>query len=125
MRTLASSRLGQVHISVTDVDRAVEFYRDRLGLTFLFRVPGQPMAFFDCGGTRLYLAEPEPGFHSQPVLYFAVASIDEAYAELQEAGVPFQDAPHRVHADDAHELWLAFFSDPDGCVLALMEERRV
>ena len=100
--------IGQLHVSVSDLEESVRFYRDVLGLTHLFTVPGQPMAFFDCGGTRLYLAEPEPGFHSQPVLYFAVASIDEAYAALQGAGVPFQDAPHHVHAG----------------VLALTEERR-
>jgi hypothetical protein len=81
------------------------------------------MAFFDCGGTRLYLAVPEPGFHSQPILYLAVGSIDDAHAALVEAGVEFLDEPHVVHRDDAHELWLAFFTDPDGCRLALMEER--
>src|SRR5687767_14822374 len=56
--TLADARVGQIHISVTEIDRSVAFYRDTLGLPFLFRVPGQPMAFFDCGGTRLYLAVP-------------------------------------------------------------------
>ena len=72
--TLADARVGQIHISVTDIDRSVAFYRDTLGLPFLFQVPGQSMAFFDCGGTRLYLAVPEPGFHSQPILYLAVRS---------------------------------------------------
>ena len=123
MTTLARSTIGQVHISVTDIDRSVAFYRDSLGLPFLVRVPGQPMAFLSCGETRLYLATPEPGFRSQPTLYFSVASIDGAHAELVAKGVEFRDTPHVVHRDDTHELWLAFFEDPDGCVLALMEER--
>ena len=125
MTTLAGSTIGQVHISVTDVDRAVAFYRDTLGLPFLFRVPGQPMAFLQCGATRLYLATPEEGFHSQPLLYFTVTAIDEAHAALYEKGVEFRDEPHVVHRDDSVELWMAFFSDPDGCTLALMEERTV
>lgn len=125
MTTLASATIGQVHVSVTDVDRAVAFYRDTLGLPFLFRVPGQPMAFFQCGDTRLYLAAPEEGFHSQPLLYFTVESIDDAYAALVAKGVEFRDEPHVVHRDGTTELWMAFFVDPDGCTLGLMEERAV
>jgi catechol 2,3-dioxygenase-like lactoylglutathione lyase family enzyme len=125
MTTLATTRIGQVHVSVTDVDRSVAFYRDVLGLPFLFRVPGQPMAFFDCGGTRLYLATPEEGFRSQPLLYFTVDAIDEARAALLAKGVDFGDEPHLVHRDDSSELWMTFFRDPDGCTLALMEERPV
>ena len=125
MTTLAGSSIGQVHISVTDIERSVAFYRDTLGLPFLFQVPGQPMAFFDCGGTRLYLAVPERGFHSQPILYFRVDSVAVAHEALTANGVEFRDTPHVVHRDDAHELWLAFFTDPDGCLLALMEERPI
>ena len=125
MPALADATIGQVHISVTDVDRSIAFYRDALGLRFLFRVPGQPMAFFACGDTRIYLAIPEPGFQSQPTLYFSVRTIEATHAELAANGVAFRDEPHVVHRDDDHELWMAFFEDPDGCVLALMEERAV
>jgi catechol 2,3-dioxygenase-like lactoylglutathione lyase family enzyme len=118
--------IGQIHVSVTDVDRAVAFYRDVLGIPFLFRVPGQPMAFFDCGGVRLYLGRPEaPDFRSNPVLYFRVHDIDEAYEELRGRGVVFRDAPHLIHRTDDAELWMAFFDDPDGNHLALMAERPV
>ena len=125
MTTLSAATIGQVHVSVTDIDRSVRFYRDVLGLPFLFQVPGQPMAFFDCGGTRLYLATPEEGFHSQPLLYFTVDDIGAAHRDLVAKGVAFRDAPHIVHRDDTTELWMAFFSDPDGCTLALMEDRAV
>ena len=125
MTTLAGSRIGQVHISVTDIERSVRFYRDVLGLPFLFQVPDQPMAFLDCNGTRLYLATPEEGFHSQPLLYFTVDDIDAAHETLVASGVEFRDLPHVVHRDDSSELWMTFFADPDGCTLALMEDRAV
>jgi catechol 2,3-dioxygenase-like lactoylglutathione lyase family enzyme len=116
--------IGQIHVSVSDIDRSVAFYRDVLGARFLFRVPGQPMAFFDLGGVRLYLGAPEsPEFRSTPVMYFSVEDVDEAYTALRERGVDFLDEPHVVHRTDESELWMAFFRDPDGTNLALMAER--
>ena len=116
--------IGQIHVSVNDVDRAVEFYRDILGLTFLFRVPGQPMAFFDCGGVRLYLGVPESEpFRARGMLYFRVDDIDEAHSTLRDRGVVFLDEPHVVHRDVSTELVMAFFRDPDDNNLALMAER--
>ena len=115
--------IGQIHVSVTDVDRSVAFYRDVLGIPFLFRVPGQPMAFFDCGGVRLYLGVPESEeFRSRGVLYFTVEDIGEAHRVLAERGVPFRDGPHVVHRTEDAELHMAFFADPDGNNLALMSE---
>jgi len=116
--------IGQIHVSVTDVDRAVAFYRDVLGIPFLFRVPGQPMAFFDCGGVRLYLGVPESeAFHARGMLYFAVDDLDEAYEALRDRGVQFAAAPHLVHRDATSELRMVFFNDLDGNNLALMSER--
>lgn len=115
--------IGQIHVSVTDVDRAVAFYRDVLGITFQFRVQGQPMAFFDCDGVRLYLGVPEADeFRSRGVLYFTVEDIAEAHRVLAERGVEFRDEPHLVHRAEGSELWMAFFTDPDGNNLALMAE---
>jgi len=117
--------IGQIHVSVSDVDRAVTFYRDVLGMTFLFQVPGQPMAFFDCDGVRLYLGRPEtPEFRSNPVLYFDVPDIDEAFAALEDRGVEFRDQPHVVPRAEETELWMAAFADPDGNNLVLMSERQ-
>ena len=116
--------IGQIHVSVTDVDRAVAFYRDVLGIPFLFRVSGQPMAFFDCGGVRLYLGVPESeAYRARGMLYFAVDDIDEAYEALLDRGVEFAAAPHLVHRDETSELWMTFFTDLDGNNLALMAER--
>ena len=115
--------IGQIHVSVTDVDRSVPFYRDVLGIPFLFRVPGQPMAFFDCDGVRLYLGVPESeDFRSRGVLYFTVEDIAEAHRVLAERGVAFRDGPHVVHRTEEAELHMAFFNDPDGNNLALMAE---
>lgn len=113
--------IGQIHVSVSDVDRAVEFYRDRLGLPFLFQYPG--MAFFDCDGIRLYLGVPEnEAFASRATIYFRVEEIEVAVAALEARGISFLERPHVVHRSESTELWLAFFRDPDGNNLALMNE---
>jgi catechol 2,3-dioxygenase-like lactoylglutathione lyase family enzyme len=117
--------LGQIHVSVSDVDRAVAFYRDVLGVPFLFQVPGQPMAFFDLEGVRLYLGVPEDeAYRSRAMLYFRVDDLEGAVATLSERGVPFDSEPHLIAHMDDHDLWMAFSHDPDGNNLALMEERR-
>ena len=88
----AISGIGQIHITVRDIDRAVAFYRDTLGLPLLFQVPGRDMAFFDCGGVRLYLGRAESDeFASRPLLYYRVSGIgDEALRGLS-AGIVFRD----------------------------------
>jgi predicted enzyme related to lactoylglutathione lyase len=116
--------VGQIHISVGDLPRAVAFYRDVLGIPLMFEVPGQPMAFFASGDVRLYLGVPEsPEFTSKTVLYFWVDDIDAEHARLTAAGVPMTDTPHVVHRDGPTALWMSFFTDPDGHHLALMQER--
>ena len=115
------TRIGQISVTVQDVERATAFYRDVLGLKFLFAFPG--MAFFDCGGVRLYLARAErPEFDRTSVLYYRVESIQEAARILKERGVAFERDPHKLHADDRHELWMAFLRDSEGNTLALMSE---
>ena len=121
---MALGTVGQIHISVTDLERSVSFYRDVLGIPHLFTVPGQPMAFFMAGDVRLYLGAPETEeFRSRCVLYFRVDDIDAEAARLAAAGVSFADAPHVVHRDGTTELWMTGFTDPDGHHLILMQER--
>ena len=115
--------IGQLHVTVSDIGRSVAFYRDVLGLPLLFEVPGQPMAFFDCQGVRLYLGEAEsPEFASRPLIYFRAESAREAAAELGRRGVEFTSEPHVVHRQGDTELWIGFFRDPDGTNLAVMSE---
>jgi len=120
------SRLGQITITVQDLPKAVAFYRDVLGVPFLFEAPPN-LAFFDCGGVRLMMAPPEQsgpvaGMRLNAVLYFAVDDIAQAARDLEARGVRFEQPPHRV-AQLAHaDLWLATFRDQDGNVLELMSE---
>jgi len=121
--SVALSQIGQIGLSVSDLDRAVTFYKDSLGMKFLFRAPN--LAFFDCGGIRLMLDPLEntkDRFNS--ILYFRVANLDEAYSGLQAKGVVFVDKPHLIARMPDHELWMTFFRDPDQNVLALMSEVR-
>lgn len=115
------STIGQVLVPVRDVERATAFYRDALGLRFLFAFPH--MAFFDADGVRLYLAEPEaPEFRGRATLYFRVPDIAAAVAALEARGVVFGDRPHVVHRDGASELWMCFTRDPDDNNVGLMSE---
>jgi catechol 2,3-dioxygenase-like lactoylglutathione lyase family enzyme len=114
--------LLQISMRASDIDRAVEFYRDGLGATFLFRAGD--LAFFDLDGVRLMLSRPEnPEFdHAGSVLYFRVTDIQVAYTQLRERGVAFRTEPHLVHRDDRHELWMADLNDTEGNVLAIASE---
>jgi len=118
------SEIGQVTNVVHDLDRAVKFYRDALGLTFLFQAPPS-LAFFQCGGVRLMLSPPENAEQDHPgsVLYFSVRDIEAVFGTLKTRGVAFVDQPHKVHATPQHELWMTFFHDPDRNPLALMEHK--
>ena len=117
----AIQSLGQVSVIVKDVERAKIFYRDTLGLPFLFEFPG--MAFFDCGGVRLYLAPAvKPEFDHTSILYYRVSDIQAAAANLETRGVAFLQKPVMAHQDARHELWIAFFNDSEGNTLALMSE---
>jgi methylmalonyl-CoA/ethylmalonyl-CoA epimerase len=117
-------RIGQIAINVHDLSAATRFYRETLGMEFLFEVPG--MAFFDCGGVRLMLGvASEPQFdHRSSILYYKVPDIHAAATTLEARGVKFTSQPHLVAKLPDHELWLAFFQDPDHNVLALMSEVR-
>jgi len=113
--------IGQILIAVKDPDRAAAFYRDVLGLTFLFKAPG--MAFLDAEGVRLYLGMPEkPEFDRSSILYFRVPDIQAAQRALEERGVRFAAPAHKVHEDASRALWLAFFPDSEGNTMALMSE---
>ncbi len=117
-------RIGQIAVIVHDLERAVAFYRDVLGMRFLFQVPR--MAFFDCGGVRLMLGLPErPEFdHPASILYYQVDDIHAAHDALAEAAVAFEEKPHLVAKLADHDLWIGFFRDSEGNPVALMSELR-
>lgn len=118
------ARIHQISMRVHDVDRATRFYRDALGLPFLFAAPPR-LAFFDCDGVRLMLSTPEPAFdHPGSMLYFGVDDIGAAADTLKTRGVVFRDEPHKVATLADREVWLAVFQDTEGNTLALMSEPR-
>ena len=116
--------IGQISIHIEDLDRAVRFYHETLGLPLLFRIPGA--AFLDCGGIRLYLAAAEkPEFdHPASIIYYRVADIRAAHESLGARGVTFEGDPHLIARMPDHELWMAFLRDTEGNLLALMSEVR-
>lgn len=118
-------RIRQVGVNAKNLERAVRFYRDILGMRFLFQAPPQ-MAFFDCGGVRLLLGvAPRPEFdHPASVIYYLVPDIQAAHQVLKERGVAFITEPHLVARMPDHELWLADFRDSEDNILALMSEVR-
>ena len=120
---LSNATIGQLMIPVDDFDRGVSFYKDTLGLPFLFSAPPQ-MAFFMCGAVRLLVGVLPPGQAARrgSAIYFKVEDIHATASSLKARGVAFAADPHLVHRTATTELWLAEFSDPDGNQLALMSE---
>lgn len=120
---LKLGEVAQIALTVTDIEASTAFYRDTLGLPHMFTAGN--MAFFDCGNLRLLLGlaegvEPAP---ATSVLYFRVNDIDAAHATLLASKVRHEGPPIVAHRAENYDLWLAFFHDPDGNMLALMEER--
>ena len=120
---LSDATVGQLMIPADDFERGLAFYRDVLGLPFLFAAPPQ-MAFFMCGAVRLLIGVVPQGQKAQrgSAIYFRVKDINAVFSSLSEHGVKFVAAPHVVHRTPKSELWLAEFTDPDGNQLALMSE---
>jgi methylmalonyl-CoA/ethylmalonyl-CoA epimerase len=118
-------RIGQIAVPVGDVDRAIAFYRDTLGMRFLFKAP-PGLGFFDCDGVRLMLDAPARSQTSNPssVIYYEVPDIQAAFETLSARGVVFEAKPHLIAKLPDHDLWMAFFRDPDRNLLALMSEVR-
>jgi methylmalonyl-CoA/ethylmalonyl-CoA epimerase len=114
--------LGQVAINVHDLDRAIAFYRYKLGLPLLFTAG--KLAFFDCGGVRLMLSLPEkPEFdHPGSILYFSVPDIAAAHRQMLAVGAHFEDEPHLIARMPTHDLWMVFFRDSEQNLLGLMSE---
>lgn len=125
MPTLSDARIGQIAVACTDVARAKTFYRHTLGLRHLFDA-GPTLSFFDCGGVRLMLTTGEgtdlPRMSS--MVYYFVADIEAVWRDLTAKGVHFSEEPRVIAKMPDHDLWLAAFTDSEGNLLGVMEERR-
>jgi methylmalonyl-CoA/ethylmalonyl-CoA epimerase len=118
------AQIGQIAVPVSDIEQAITFYRDVLGMRFLFEATPPGLGFFDVGGVRLMLDVPakSDSQHCSSIIYYQVPDLEAAFATLSERGVRFETDPHLIAKLPDHELWMAFFRDPDDNVLALMTE---
>jgi catechol 2,3-dioxygenase-like lactoylglutathione lyase family enzyme/DNA-binding CsgD family transcriptional regulator len=113
--------IGQIARSVTDIAAAEAWYRDVLGLKHMYTFGN--LAFFDCGGVRLFLSQGDG--EADSVIYFRVPDIRSAHEALEARGVEFPHAPHMIHRhEDGTEEWMAFFKDNEGRLLSIMSQVR-
>jgi catechol 2,3-dioxygenase-like lactoylglutathione lyase family enzyme len=117
--------IGQIAITVSDVDAALAFYRDLLGLPFLFR-PAPTLAFLAAGPVRIMLTTPQGAgaVGCNSILFFQAAGIEAVHADLLARGATNHQAPGMIARMPDHELWIGFVRDPDGNIVGLMEEKR-
>jgi len=116
------SQIGQIGLPVSDPDRSEAFYANIIGLRKLYRFGD--LLFFDCAGVRLFLEKVRDPKDLVPrgCIYFRCADIVLTVAELEKRGLTFTGRPHLIAKMDDHDLWMAFFKDPDGHTLAIMQE---
>jgi methylmalonyl-CoA/ethylmalonyl-CoA epimerase len=120
--TLEITGIGQIAINCHDLKRATEFYRDKLGMKLLYEFPG--LAFFDCGGVRLMLAEPEKKEFDHPasIIYYRVSDIQQSARSLTDKGVTLEHEPRVIAKMPDHDLWMFFVRDSEGNLVGLMSE---
>jgi len=120
--TLKITGIGQIAINCHDLKRATEFYRDTLGMRMLYEFPG--LAFFDCGGVRLMLAEPEKKEFDHPasIIYYRVSDIQQSARTLTDKGVALEHEPRIIAKMPDHDLWMFFVRDSEGNLIGLMSE---
>lgn len=120
--TFGLRQIGQIAVPVSDIERAILFYRDTLGMRFLFQAP-PGLAFFDLSGVRLMLDGPAKAqTGSSSIIYYKAPDIQAAFTTLSKRGVQFEAKPHLIAKMPDHDLWMAFFHDPDKNLIALMSE---
>lgn len=119
------AEIGQIAVTVSDVQKALPFYRDALGLKFLFS-PAPTLAFLAAGPVRIMLTTPQGAgaAGANSILYFRVRGIEEAFRDIVARGGAEHRGPQLTAKLPDHELWTAFVRDPDGNLVGLMEEKR-
>ena len=118
------SEIGQVAITVRNVEEALFFYRDILGLKYLFS-PSEHLAFLQCGVTRIMLSTPQGAgeIGKNSILYFKTTHIEDVFKDLVTQGAEKEREPQMAAKMEDHELWIGFLRDPDGNLVGIMEER--
>ncbi|HEY3800594.1 MAG TPA: VOC family protein [Caulobacteraceae bacterium] len=111
-------KLAQLSYPVSDVERAVGFFEGKLGLKLMLR-PHAHMAFFDLGGGIAMMVERADDLRAGSILYLACDDVAQATAELQAKGIEIVSPPHRITEQPTYDLWMSFFKEPDGRLMAL------
>lgn len=127
MKKQTLSHIGQIGITVSDVEKVLPFYKDSLGLDFLF-MAGPNLAFLQSGDTRIMLTTPQGGgaeIGKNSILYFKTADIESTYQSILDNGGTAERGPELAAKMPDHELWLAFIRDPDGNLVGLMQEKPI
>ena len=121
----AISGIRQIAVTVSDVGQALGFYRDVLGLNFLF-APSDELAFVEAGDVRIMLTTPQGSgaVGENSILYFAVTDIEASFAAFVSAGAVSEREPAMAAQMPDHELWIGFLKDPDGNLVGILEEKR-
>jgi methylmalonyl-CoA/ethylmalonyl-CoA epimerase len=119
------SEIGQIAITVSDVSVALSFYRDVLGLNFLFS-PSSTLAFLSAGSVRIMLSTPQGSGNvgGNSTLYFKVSNLNTVFSEIVARGATAEREPKMAAKLPDHELWIGFLRDPDGNLIGIMEEKR-
>lgn len=114
------SKITQIALTTRDLEKAVAFYRDVLGLKLMFEVSG--MAFFDAGGTSLMLgqAQLDKPLQNNAYVYFDAGDWSATEAALVSRGLKFDRPADIVQRAEGKEHAIRFFKDPDGNALAIM-----
>jgi methylmalonyl-CoA/ethylmalonyl-CoA epimerase len=119
--TMHLDEIAQIAVTVGDLNRAKEFYGNVLGLSFLFDAGS--MSFFQCGKIRFAVGTSDkPASPNGTILYFRVTDIHQTHEVLAAKGIEFIQKPHLVAKMPDHDLWIAFFEDPDKNPIGLLCE---
>jgi predicted enzyme related to lactoylglutathione lyase len=121
----AISGIRQIAVTVSDTESALRFYRDILGLEFLF-APNADLAFVQAGDVRIMLSKPQGAgtVGANSILYFSVTDIESAFDAFVSKGAESERPPALAAKMPDHELWIAFLKDPDGNLVGVLEEKR-
>jgi predicted enzyme related to lactoylglutathione lyase len=118
------SEIGQIAVTVHDLNSAEKFYREKLGMKFMYRFPN--LVFFDCGGVRLMLGLPENPEQDHPgsIIYFKVQDLIEAYSHFKKNLVEIIQEPQQVAKTGSVIIKMMFIKDPDNNPIGVYSETK-
>ncbi len=114
--------IQQIHVQVDNIERAIDFYKNALGLKLTMSFPDQNMAFFDCNGTRLYLGK-NPEYESKAFIYYQSDNLDNDFQQLKSKQVTIIKEPMIIHKTMEIESWLCAFKDSEGNILHMIQDK--